>query len=117
MPQGFFKGMLVGAVVSAIACLGLVKALAQPTDVLLSGRLAVDSATHPDSRMNNRLYLVDPKLEPVYLRSKATDTEALYRLLDKSIQLRGEFRQLTLTTGESVLEVEVKEVLNTNPSK
>ncbi|MBD2109813.1 hypothetical protein [Nodosilinea sp. FACHB-13] len=117
MPQGFFKGMLVGAVAGAIACLGLVKALAQPADVVLLGRLAVDSATHPDSRMTNRLYLVDLELEPVYLRSQATNTEALYQLLNKSIQLRGEFRRLTLTTGESILEVEVKEVLNSNPSQ
>ena len=64
--------------------------------------------------MNNRLYLVEPDLEPVYLRSKATDTEDLYALLDKSIHLRGEFRRLTLTTGESILEVEVMEVLNPN---
>ncbi len=115
MPQAFFRGMLVGAIAGALACLGLVQALAQSADVVLSGRLAVDSATHPDSRMTNRLYLVEPELEPVYLRSQATDTEDLYGLLDQSIQLRGEFRRLTLTTGESILEVKVKEVLNLNP--
>lgn len=97
MPQAFFRGMLVGAVAGVIACLGLVQALEQPADVVLSGQLAVDSASHPDGRMNNRLYLVEPELEPVYLRSKATDTQNLYELLDKSIQLRGEFRRLTLT--------------------
>lgn len=115
MRQAFLRGMLVGAAAGAIACLGLVKVLEQPADVVLSGQLAVDSASHPDSRMDNRLYLVEPELETVYLRSKATDTEALYGLLDKSIQLRGEFRRLTLTTGESILEMEVKEVLNPNP--
>lgn len=115
MAQTFFKGLLVGAVVGAIACLGLVQALEPSADVVLSGRLAVDSASHPDSRMTNRLYLAEPELELVYLRSKATDGEDLYGLLDQSIQLRGEFRRLTLTTGESILEVEVKEVLNPNP--
>ncbi|MBW4459970.1 MAG: hypothetical protein KME47_06975 [Nodosilinea sp. WJT8-NPBG4] len=115
MRQAFFRGMLVGAAAGALACMGLVQALEQPAAVVLSGRLAVDSASHPDSRMSNRLYLVEPELEPVYLRSKATNTEALYGLLDKSIQLRGELRRLTLTTGESILEIEVKEVLNPNP--
>lgn len=103
LSRSFFRGVLVGAMLSALVCFGLIRALDRPDYVDLSGLVLADSASHPDSRMNNRLSLVEAELtEPVYIKSKTIDINDLYDLTNQSVQLRGEFRTLSLTTGESV---------------
>jgi hypothetical protein len=119
MTQSRLRAMLLGAVFGAIlgalVCLSLVRELASPAYVDLAGLVFADSASYPDSRMNNRIVLVKPQVEePVYVTSKAIDINDLYGLVDQSVRLRGEFRRLTLTTGESILELEVKEILKTS---
>lgn len=115
MPLGAIVGAVFGATLSALICLGLFRGLVSPVYVDLVGLVLADSASYPDSRMNNRIVLIESQVEgPVYLTSKAIAINDLYGLVDQSVRLRGKFRRLNLTTGESILELEVKEVLKTS---
>lgn len=121
MPRPFFTGMLsgtiLGALLSALVCLSLVRVFNQPAYVNLSGLVLADSASYPDSRMHNRIFLVETALEePVYIRSKAIDGNNMYGLVNQYVQIRGEFQPLTLKTGESILEIEVKDVVSVSTS-
>lgn len=115
MPSDAIVGAVFGATLGALVCLGLVRGLASPVYVDLAGLVLADSASYPDSRMNNRIVLVEPQVKgPVYLTSRAIDINDLYGLANQSVRLRGEVRRLNLTVGESILELEVKEVLKTS---
>ncbi|MGG6241082.1 hypothetical protein ACQ4N7_20865 [Nodosilinea sp. AN01ver1] len=118
MTRTLFKGMLLGAifgaVVGGLVCLSLLRGLNQPAYVDLAGFVSVDSASHPDSQMNSRLFLAAASLEgPLYIRAKAKaiDINELYGQIEQTVRLRGELMRSTLSTGESVLELEVIDVL------
>jgi hypothetical protein len=116
MTRSGFKGLVVGAVLGTIvgllAGVGLGQFLGRSADVVLNGRLRVDTASHRDGWLDNRLLLVEAELaEPVYLRSETIDLTHLYSGSGASIRLRGELERLTLRSGQSVLELEVTEIL------
>ncbi|MFQ4137321.1 hypothetical protein PGN35_013475 [Nodosilinea sp. PGN35] len=112
---GAIVGAVLGATLGALICLALVRGLNRPAYVELSGLVMVDSASYPDSRMNNRLVLVESQIEEsVYITSRAIDINDLFGLAGNSVRLRGEFRRLNLTTGESILEMEIKDALKTS---
>jgi hypothetical protein len=104
-------GAVVGTVVGVLVGSSLGHVWERPSEVVLGGRLHVDSASHPDSRMDNRIMLAEAELEePIYVTSETVDINDLYRLSGQSIRLRGEFRRVTLTSDESILELDVREV-------
>ncbi|MBE9160559.1 hypothetical protein IQ265_27600 [Nodosilinea sp. LEGE 06152] len=118
MTRTLFRGMLFGAifgvVVGGLVCLSLLRALDQPAYVDLAGLVSVDSASYPDSQMSNRIFLAAASLAgPVYIRAQANaiDINELYGRIEQAVRLRGELRCFKLSTGESVLELEVIEVL------
>ncbi|MBW4480922.1 MAG: hypothetical protein KME14_00115 [Tildeniella torsiva UHER 1998/13D] len=81
--RAMLLGVMFGATLGALVCLGLVRGLASPVYVDLAGLVLADSASHPDSRMNNRIFLVEPQVEgPVYITSKAIAINDLYGLVD-----------------------------------
>jgi hypothetical protein len=116
MTRSDFKGLVVGAVfgtmVGVLVGVGLGRILGRSADVVLTGRLRVDSASHEDGFFdNNRLLLEEAELaEPVYLTSETIDLMNQYSVPGAPIRLRGEFERLTLSSGQSVLQLEVKEV-------
>jgi hypothetical protein len=63
MTRAFLGGILLGAIFSALVCLGLVRVFDRPSYVDLAGRFFSDTTSHPDSRMNNRLSLLDAELD------------------------------------------------------
>lgn len=115
MTRSDFKGLVVGAVfgtmVGVLVGVGLGRILGRSADVVLTGRLRVDTASYEDSFFNNRLLLEEAELaEPVYLTSESIDLMNQYSDSGAPIRLRGEFKRLTLSSGQSVLQLEVKEI-------
>lgn len=106
--QQLLTGLLIGTIVGALGALGLNKLTHQPVLVKLTGTVTADTASHEDSRLDNRVFLGESVclVGPVYLNKINNDVKSSdpYTFIGQAVSAYGE---LATNNAASALELHV----------
>ena len=111
--KGFIAGLCVGAGLGVLATIGCYQAAEGPAHLEVSGIARVDTTTHQDSSLDNRVYLEEPVFlqGPVYLESETIDINDLYKFADKPVKVAGPVvDRRVVKDGYTVIELDVKSI-------